>query len=1069
MISTTGGGFMQVVQDNSNYFMQQASAQGVITADGEESVSGGTTENSSEQLQPTTTTAAPTDEIRAQQHYPPTTLTTTECPPGMRPGTGTATSGQCIPDISSSLEEENFFYLEDQRVPIAIGLDELGIAARDNVTSGQLQEFLSRFQLELIAEYPQNIFIFGLTGNLSRPEIVDLSRIIASEGVQLVAYAGFSATQHGAEAPFIVTDEFIAKFREDITPEQIASYNNDNRVEIVKPDPFVKNQFLLQVNETSPLDALDMANRYHENNNSTEFAHPNFVRVIEFRQFIPNDPLFGNQWQHQNDGLAGETIDADVDTPLAWDITQGARGTIIAVIDDGFDMTHPDLEQNFWINTGEVPGNGLDDDGNNCVDDIHGCDFGEEIITNMCPNGWCYDGNPAAGPSDHHGTAVAGAAAAQGNNALGVAGSCPNCSLMLLRQGVSAQTDAEAINYAWRMGAQIITNSWDYAFGTSATTVVVNAINNAATMGRDGLGSVVFFAMSNSNVDRCDATPPVMSSLDNVIAISSSTNRDQFDLSGFGNCMDVLAPSNSDVNLNLSSPGTTTDRQGVDGYNDDDPIPQCRVTEPDPPPDDARDYTFCFSGTSFATPLTAGIAGLILTVNPSMTRLQVQQLLQDSADKIEDSAGSYATGNGFSTPAGTSEATHGWGRVNAFEAVRAAAPVAQGGLEGTDIFLRDNRLDWGNTEQPSNTLFEPTRGVIGHWLSQDIKVDAPPYQSAPVTGADFENLIDETPSAVAGDLNRVYVRVHNRGPATDPSVTVKLHWAQYGTALPTLPRDFWTAFPADSSDTTQWHPLDCTGTSSSTCTVANLTYSGSSVASTAADGAQIVSFDFPAPSVNPGLSNHFCLLAMIDSDRDPISQMSRNTFVVDDITPRDNNVSHRNYLNLPTSRNTNFHEGFFVRNPTNETIQAVLRLEAPEDWTISISRFDFNEVFTLGPNQEVPVSMNVSLPELGQQGDVNIIQERPENNQSSVVMGGVSYHFSAALEIAEDCLAFNPQTTSVIQVNGVWTIADDGSDLILAFPSKAEADQSLSIIKKYGFSNICFTGRPDPSMMYFLR
>ena len=115
------------------------------------------------------------------------------------------------------------------------------------------------------------------------------------------------------------------------------------------------------------------------------------------------------------------------------------------------------------------------------------------------------------------------------------------------------------------------------------------------------------------------------------------------------------------------------------------------------------DYTLCFLGTSSATPLTAGIAGLILTVNPGMTRLQVQQLLQDSADKIEDSVGRYATNNGFSRPA-TGIATHAWGRVNAFEALRIATPVAGGGLGSVDIFLRDNRLDWGNTEQDEATL-----------------------------------------------------------------------------------------------------------------------------------------------------------------------------------------------------------------------------------------------------------------------------------------------------------------------------------------------------------------------------
>lgn len=928
---------MQVVHDNSYYFMRQASAQ-KGTADGGESADEGAIDTSSE--------------------------------------------GQPPPTAAPPPEQQDFFFLENEKIPVTIRMDEVGVVARDNVTSSQLQDFLSGSQLKLIAEYPESIFIFGLPGNFSRPAIVNLSRTIASEAVQLFAYAGFTATPQGAEAPLIVTDEFIAKFGENITAEQIASFNEDNGVEIVKPDPLVKNQFLLKVTEASPFNALDMANRYHESN-LTVFAHPNFVRVTEFRQFIPNDPLFANQWHHQNGGLAGGTVDADVDTPLAWDITQGARGTIIAVIDSGFDMNHSDLTPNLWVNTAEVPRNGVDDDMNGRVDDINGFDFRDN------------DGDPAT--TGRHGISVAGAAAARGNNALGVTGSCPNCSLMMIRKGVTDQADADAFAYAQQMGAQIITNSWGYPINTPPMPAVVGAINNAATMGRGGLGIVVLFAMSNDNVNNC-IPPPDISSLGNVTAVSGSSNRDQFDLSGFGNCMDVLAPTL--VNGTGTLPATTTDREGDTGYNINSPIPGCPLIEPAPPPPNARDYTLCFDGTSFATPLTAGTAGLILTVNPGLTRLQVHQLLQDSADKIEDSVGAYATSNGFSTPA-TGAATHGWGRVNSFEALRVAAPVTQGGLGGVDIFLRDNRLDWGNTEQRSNTLFEPTRGFIGHWLSEDIKVDAPPYQPAPITGADFESLNDETPSAVAGDINRVYVRVHNRGPITDGSVTVKVHWAQFGTALPALPNDFWSTFPADSSDTTQWHPLNCAGTSSSTCTITDLAYSGSSVATTPGDAAQIVTFDFPAPPISPGLSNHFCLLAMIDSPRDPISPMSRSIFIVDDITPSDNNVSHRNYINLPTSRDRNFTEGFFVRNPTDDPVQAILRFDAPKDWNITLDKFDFNEAFTLEPNQEVPVSINVTLPKLNQVGEIDIIQQRIEN-QSLIVMGGLAYQFSARQQNEEE-------------------------------------------------------------------
>ena len=202
--------------------------------------------------------------------------------------------------------------------------------------------------------------------------------------------------------------------------------------------------------------------------------------------------------------------------------------------------------------------------------------------------------------------------------------------------------------------------------------------------------------------------------------------------------------------------------------------------------------------------MTAGVAGLILSRDETLTRDQVQQLLQDTADKISDFAGAYSETRGFSDPAGGTP-THGYGRINAFEAVRTVASTASGGRGGVDVFLRDNRLDWGNTEQPSNVTFESTRGFIPHWESVDIKVDAYPFRSLPpATSKEFDAFEHENPKSDM--LNRVYVRVHNRGPRTATNVRVKLHWAFAGGGLPALPPDFWSAFPSDSADVSEWHP-----------------------------------------------------------------------------------------------------------------------------------------------------------------------------------------------------------------------------------------------------------------------
>jgi len=910
------------------------------------------------------------------------------------------TSSSQLPSQRS--QPGDFYFFEGKKHPVKIVLNQIGIIARDGVQDSLIRGFIQSLDLEIVKDYHQSLYVVKISKSLTRQELFNYARGIKRQGEALLKQVGLVVYTEEGQSPNILTDEFIARFNNNVTMNQIEEFNKENGVQIVMKNPYVKNQFLLRISENSKIDALTMANRY-STSKLIIAAYPNFIGVFFDQQTFPNDPFFANQWHLNNTGQSGGTVDADADLPLAWDFTMGNANTIIAVLENGgFDMNHPDLIPNLWVNPGEdlngngtiEPGeiNGVDDDGNGWVDDFNGWDFGGCLSPTVSG---CGDNNPApANASENHGTAVAGVAGARGNNALGVSGSCPSCGIMLLRTGYVTSDWAKslAFGYAQQMGAQIITNSWG---GAVATPNTITAINNAAAA-----GVVVLFAAGNTTNNVCtginaDSRVPLVS----VFAVSSSSNQDRkVVIAANGNCIDILAPSHRGYSAADPYTGTlnitTTDRTGTAGYNNNSPVNNCPSTEPTPPPASNRDYTNCFGGTSSATPFTAGIVGLVLTVNPALTRTQVQQLLQDTADKIEDSSGNYDDNTGFSSPA-SGIATHSWGRVNAFEAVRIAAPVADGGKGGVDIFLRDNRLDWGNTEQSSNTLFEPTRGFIGHWRSMDIKVDAPPYQPIP-TALTFDAFTDETPSAVSGDINRVYVRVRNRGPATASSVTVKLHWTQFGTALPALPPDFWTAFPGNSTNTTQWHPLNCSGVSSSSCTITNLAYSGSSVAGTPAGAAQIVQFDFPAPPVDPMRPNHFCLLGMIDSPQDRILPKTRPTvpsdFIVDALTPTDNNVTHRNYSNLPTSTTSTFDERFFVRNPMNVPVQAVLRLKAPQDWKMVMDKFTFNEPFSLEANQEVLVNLKALIPEVNLSGNVSIIQERVDV-QPAVMMGGVTYRF----------------------------------------------------------------------------
>ncbi len=886
-------------------------------------------------------------------------------------------------------QEEDFYYFQGDRIPVIVRLDQIVVLLREGVGAERVRQYAAGAKLTVLREYQGGLVVVGLPQPLPRADLVKFARGFQQKQSELLRQGGLAVSVARSSTPSMVTDEFIAGFGPDVSRTDIEALNKANGVGIVSPNRYVKNQYLLRVTDASPLDSIKMAQRYDEDPR-TEYAYPNFVNVYVDRNTVPNDPLFGNQWHHMNTGQSGGTTDADADTSMAWDITQGAAATVITVLENGgFDVAHPDLTPNLWQNPGETAANGIDDDGNGFVDDVNGWDFGGCLPPSTTG---CGDNNPSPVGGEDHGTAVAGVAAARGNNNLGVSGACPNCRMMLLRTGYTNSDWAKslAFGYAQSEGSRIITNSWGTGGGAVPNTIT--AINNVTAA-----GVVVLFAAGNSSVDVCSGASldPVVS-LAGVIAVSSSNNQDRKVVGhARGNCIDILSPTRwSPADPNPGTLGiTTTDRSGAAGYNNTNPA--CIAALVDPAD---TNYTNCFSGTSSATPLAAGIVGLVLTVNPGLTRIQVQRLVQDTADKIEDSVGAYATATGFSTPA-SGIATHSWGRVNAYEAVRVAAPVAQGGKGGVDILVRDNRLDWGNTEQPSNMLFEPTRGYIGHWRSEDVKVDAPPYAAAAPTPATFDAFVDETPSAMSGQVNRVYVRVRNRGPVTASAVNVKLHWSQFGTALAALPADFWTAFPNNSADTTQWHPVDCATAPpaplpSTVCAISNLAYSGASVATTASDAAQVVRFNFPAPGVDATLPNHFCLLAIVTSPQDPVASTSTSSVIVDNITPTDNNVTHRNYQNLPTDTSDDFSERFFVRNPTNATLRAVLRVAGPENLALEAQPFAFNRPFELKPRQEVLVTVRSTAP-APPVGEITITQENLTTPKPSI-MGGITYEFRSA-------------------------------------------------------------------------
>src|SRR4029434_5825642 len=210
---------------------------------------------------------------------------------------------------------------------------------------------------------------------------------------------------------------------------------------------------VLQISEKSQ--SVEETIRRLEASGSVEYAVPD--QRLHVLTTFPNDPSFRDLYGLHNTGQTGGIPDADIDAPQAWDVSIGDTSIVVGVIDTGIDYTHPDLAANMWRNPGEVPANGLDDDGNGYVDDIFGID---------CVND---DSDPR---DDHfHGTHVAGTIGARGNNATGVVGVNWNVSLMALKfldeNGSGFTSDAiECIDYATQMRAEfsidvrLTSNSW---------------------------------------------------------------------------------------------------------------------------------------------------------------------------------------------------------------------------------------------------------------------------------------------------------------------------------------------------------------------------------------------------------------------------------------------------------------------------------------------------------------------------------------------------------------------------------------------------------------------------------
>ncbi|MBM3240916.1 T9SS type A sorting domain-containing protein [Candidatus Poribacteria bacterium] len=408
------------------------------------------------------------------------------------------------------------------------------------------------------------------------------------------------ATVAYAEDAAYVPGELLVGLKEGLTQDAIQALNARVGAEMIYQFKLI-NAYQLRLPKKLTVPA---AIAFYSRQPEVEYAEPNYLL---YANVIPNDPKIKELWGLHNVGQTGGTSDADIDAPEAWEIATGSEKIIVASIDSGVDYKHEDLKDNMWVNAAEASGTpGVDDDGNGFVDDIHGYDFANN------------DGDPM--DDNGHGTHTSGTIGAVGNNGIGVVGVNWDVRIMALKflsaSGSGSTADAiKCVQYATLMGANLSNNSWG---GGGKSIPLALAIWKGP----------LFVAAAGNNGQNTDISPHYPSSyqLKNIISVAATDHNDR--------------------KASFSNYGVKSVDLGAPGVNIVSTLPRNSYGPAD--------------GTSMASPHVAGVAALIMSVNPGLSDLEVKDCILNSVDAVPDLNGKVLTG----------------GRLNAVKAVKLAIPAA---------------------------------------------------------------------------------------------------------------------------------------------------------------------------------------------------------------------------------------------------------------------------------------------------------------------------------------------------------------------------------------------------------
>ena len=488
--------------------------------------------------------------------------------------------------------------------------------------------------LKMVVEFPEaDITVFRTKAAVkNRVAARNKAKSVLKKEPEL-RFVGKVLVEEDGKTVVLYTENIFIKFHDSVSAGRCEEVISDNNLKIKQKTGFAENSYFVSAPEDTGLRIFEIAESLLQMK-EVELCHPELIRKRGLKR------INARQWHLMATTIDGTEIDEGVRADLAHKLTRGDLITI-ALIDDGFDIDHPEFNS-----PGKV---------------VHSRDMSSNSNDPRPQNSW-----------DNHGTACAGIALAAGTEASGVA---PDACLIPVRLNSSLGSMAEANAFVWAAdhGADVISCSWGPEDGNWSDpgdpvhTTLIDlpdstrlAIDYAVSKGRGGLGCVIAFAAGNGNED---CSYDGYASYPKVMAVAACNDRGKRCIySDYGKEIWCSFPS-SDLGyepFNHPEPLTpgiwTTDRTGRAGYNS------------------KGDYTDSFGGTSGSCPGAAGTAALILSVDPNLAWEQVRRIIRDTCDKIDHEGGDYDSG-GHSN-------LYGFGRINAEKAVLMALSLKSASSAG---------------------------------------------------------------------------------------------------------------------------------------------------------------------------------------------------------------------------------------------------------------------------------------------------------------------------------------------------------------------------------------------------